>query len=185
MHIRLLPLLYAFLLCTANVASVAGAQETQEGPLPQLNRHPAQSPDDQDPQAPAQSRHDPKSNFRELDNEAILRMTQAEVGDSILLQTIRTQPGNYRTAPDDLIALKKAGVSEPVIAAMLARNSGMAQRPDPKPIEVTPLSPDVDDPGLYFKIRKASGNPSPPSSSSTATAAHSKASSPTTSSKKT
>lgn len=110
---------------------VVYAQGAVEGPLPQLS-------------GGALSRH------RQLDNDAIVRMTRAELGDDIILQTIRSQPGDYRTAPDDLVALKAAGVTPAVLSAMLARNSGMQQR-TPEPVQVAPLSVAVDDPGVYFK----------------------------------
>ncbi|GAA3770742.1 hypothetical protein [Terriglobus aquaticus] len=140
-------------LLTLLAAPVCRAQD--EGPLPALQRQQTQSNAQQNEADPANApARDRRTGPRELDNEAIIRMTKADVGDSIITQTIRTQPGNFRTGPDDLIALKNAGVSQTVISAMLARNSGLAQRPDPKPVEVTPLSPDVDDPGLYFKNKQ-------------------------------
>jgi hypothetical protein len=130
-----------------------GQQDTQEGPLPVLNRVP-------DTAAGA-----PKSST--LDNDAVVRMTRADVGDAIILQTVRTQPGTYKTGPDDLIALKKAGVSEAVISAMLARTSGMSQRAtangaEARPVEVTPLSPEVDDPGVYWKNKQGQWEPVSP-----------------------
>lgn len=133
----------------------AQTTEPQEGPLPTLNRAPSAAPDAVRPQAV-------RTPIRDLNNDAIIRMTKADVGDSIILQTIRTQPGTYQTGPDDLIALKTAGVSQPVISAMLARNSGMAQHAEPAPIEVTPLSPDVDDPGVYFKNKQGQWEPVSP-----------------------
>ncbi len=137
-------------------------QDTQEGPLPVLNRAPV-APDE---------RATPRTDSRAvLDNDAVIRMTKADVGDGIILQTVRTQAGAYRTGPDDLIALKRAGVSEAVISAMLAKNSGMAQRPgtagaapgaEAKPVEVTPLSPEVDDPGVYWKNKQGQWEPVSP-----------------------
>jgi hypothetical protein len=102
---------------------------------------------------------DAPAQVKQLDNNAILKMTRAELGDSIIVTAVRMQPGSYRTAPDDLIALKNAGVSQAVISAMLARNSGMQQRPGAFPllqqrVEVTALSPNTDDPGVYFKNKQ-------------------------------
>lgn len=91
-----------------------------------------------------------------LDNDAVLKMTRADLGDDIIIQTIRAQPGDFRTGPDDLVALKNAGVSQPVISAMLARNSGLQQHPAAAPVEVAPLSVNTDDPGVYFKTRQGS-----------------------------
>lgn len=142
-------------LCLPGAA--AHAQEVQEGPLPALNRSPTQT--SPTPPTPGTQTH---QNARDLDNDAVIRMTRAEVGEAIVLQAVRTQPGTYRTGPDDLIALKQAGVSERVISAMLARNSGMAQHVPLRQVEVTPLSPEVDDPGVYWKNKQGQWEPVSP-----------------------
>ena len=125
-------------------ASVLHAQGVVEGPLPQLSGGPLAGKNSAVP--PSQS--------MVLDNAAIVRMTKADLGDAIILQTVRSQPGDYRTGPDDLVSLKSAGVSQAVIAAMLARNSGLQQHPLPAPVEIAPLSVNTDDPGVYFKNRQ-------------------------------
>ncbi len=147
-------LLVALVLGAASLHAHAQTSEPQEGPLPTLNRVPAA------PDAPAVAVQ--RAPIRDLNNDAIVRMTKADIGDSIILQTIRSQPGTYATAPDDLIALKNAGVSQAVISAMLGRNSGMAQHAAPTPVEVTPLSPEVDDPGVYFKNKQGQWEPVSP-----------------------
>ncbi len=86
-----------------------------------------------------------------LTNNSIIRMSQAGLDVGLILQTVRTQPGHYVTGPDDLIALKQAGVPQPVIAAMLARSSGLAAHADSAPLTASPLSPDVDQEGVYHK----------------------------------
>ncbi|WP_419804237.1 hypothetical protein [Terriglobus sp.] len=132
----------------------------------QDQNHARQSEADSANTATASVHRDPQV----LDNAAIIRMTKADISDSIIRQAINTQPVNFQTGPDDLIALKNAGVSQPIISAMLARSSGLAQRPIFRapgqmplasnrvvmnaPVEVTPLSPEVDDPGLYFKNKQ-------------------------------
>lgn len=58
-----------------------------------------------------------------LTNDSIVKMAKAGLGEEILLSTVNAQPGKYSTAADDLIALKKAGVSDKVIAAMIAKSS--------------------------------------------------------------
>jgi hypothetical protein len=133
---------------TLVVSLAAHAQGTVEGPLPQLAGKSAQT--NTSAPAPVQT--------KQLDNDAIIKMTKAELGDNIIVTAVRMQPGTYMTAPDDLIALKSAGVSQAVISAMLARNSGMQQRPSMFPtlqrVEITPLSPNTDDPGVYFKNKQ-------------------------------
>ncbi len=88
-----------------------------------------------------------------LTNDAIVRMTNAGLDEALVLQTVRTQPGTYQMGPDDLIALKQAGVSPAVISAMMAHGSGLAERGGGTPVAVAPLSPDVDENGVYHKDR--------------------------------
>ncbi len=138
-----------FLLLLTAVAALcvpvaAYAQGTVEGPLPQLAGKSVQG----------NTSVEPAAQTKQLDNDAIIKMTKAELGDNIIVTAVRMQPGSYMTAPDDLIALKSAGVSQAVISAMLARNSGMQQRPAPQRVEITPLSPNTDDPGVYFKNKQ-------------------------------
>ena len=88
----------------------------------------------------------------QLDNDAIIRMSKAGLDDKILIQTIRTQPGHYEATPDDLIALKQAGVSQAVIAAMEARSAGLSAHTDSKDeIAPSPLAPGIDEIGVYYK----------------------------------
>ena len=56
-----------------------------------------------------------------LTNDAIIKMVKAGLGEDIVLSSIKAQPGNYTTGADDLIALKKAGVTDKIIAAMIAK----------------------------------------------------------------
>jgi hypothetical protein len=56
-------------------------------------------------------------------------MVKAGLGDDVVVSMVKGQPGRYSTGPDDLIALKSAGVSDKVIAAMV--NSGAAAGPAP------------------------------------------------------
>jgi len=59
-----------------------------------------------------------------LTNESIIKMVKAGLGEDIVISTIKSQGGQYSTAPDDLIALKGAGVGDKVIAAMMEKSSG-------------------------------------------------------------
>jgi hypothetical protein len=110
----------------------------------------AQAPSDQD--GPLQTDHDiPRAHL--VDNDTIIRMHTAGLGDDLLIQTIQLQPGRYNTAPDDLIALKSAGLSDRVISAMQAHGSGLsihtAAAPEiPHP---TPAILGLDEIGVYYK----------------------------------
>jgi hypothetical protein len=57
-----------------------------------------------------------------LTNDSVIQMTKAGLGDSLIIQSINMAPSSFSLSTIDLIALKKAGVSERVIGAMLARS---------------------------------------------------------------
>jgi hypothetical protein len=56
-----------------------------------------------------------------LTNETIIKMVRAGLGEDIIISTITSQPAKFATSPDDLIALKGAGVSDRVIGVMVER----------------------------------------------------------------
>jgi len=83
-----------------------------------------------------------------MNNETVLKMHRAGLGDDLILQTIATQPGRYDTTPDSLIALKQAGLSDSVLAAMT--NKARRQITGPPPPEPISLAP-VNEIGVYYK----------------------------------
>ncbi len=111
----------------------------------------AQAPDDNP--GPLTTTHD-TSRPHQIDNDTILKMSKAGLSDDLILQTIQLQPGHYDTHPDDLIALKQAGLSDRVISAMQAHGTGLAVRGQgaASPAESTAidLSP-VNEIGVYYK----------------------------------
>lgn len=56
-----------------------------------------------------------------LTNDAIIKLVKAGISEPVLLGMVNSQPGKYSTKVDDLIALKEAGVTDKVIAAMAAK----------------------------------------------------------------
>ena len=107
----------------------------------------AQAPDSSD--GPLQRNSD-VSRPHPLTNDTIIRMSKAGLDDTVIIQTIQSQPGAYDTSPDDLISLKSAGVSQRVLAAMQARSAGLAIHAAPT-VDVAPLAPGVDEIGVYYK----------------------------------
>lgn len=86
-----------------------------------------------------------------LTNDAVLKMAKAGLGEEILLSTVKTQPGHYSTAPNDLIALKGAGVTDKVIAAMIEKASSGAPTPAAaaaNPVAAAPKA--VNEVGVYY-----------------------------------
>lgn len=119
-------------------ASPLLAQEPIEGPLPVTA---AQKP---------------------MTNDTVIRMTKAGLDDSLIVQSVRTRAGQYSTTPDDLIALKEAGVSQPAISAMMAAGTGFSTHAAPSPVNLSPVSANVDDIGVYYKAGEADWQEMPP-----------------------
>jgi hypothetical protein len=99
-----------------------------------------------------------------LDNTAIVKMVKAGLSADIVVATVNSQPGHYDVSADGLIALKKAGISDLIISAMIARtNSTQAPAPATPGMPATAgappafgvgangLPPGVDSVGLYYK----------------------------------
>ena len=119
------------------------------------NRLPAQStPSSSD--GPMVENHD-TVRPHPVDNETILKMAKAGLGDEILIQTIQLQPGHYDTSPDALIELKQAGLSDRVISTLQAHGTGLAVRANrAKGMEAPPAVPvvmpdNVYETGVYYK----------------------------------
>jgi curli biogenesis system outer membrane secretion channel CsgG len=56
-----------------------------------------------------------------LTNAGVIQMVQSKLSDAIVIDKIRSSKRGFDMSTDGLIALSKAGVSEPVIKAMLER----------------------------------------------------------------
>lgn len=69
-----------------------------------------------------------------LNNESILSMVKGGLSEAVVLARIRSSPANFDTSTNSLLALKKAGVSDKVIEAMVsAPRSGAAAAAAPAP----------------------------------------------------
>jgi hypothetical protein len=64
-----------------------------------------------------------------LNNDSIIKLVSSGLSEDTIVNIVKTQPGKYAVAPDELPLLKKFGVSEKIIAAMLAKSAGS---PEPK-----------------------------------------------------
>jgi hypothetical protein len=79
-----------------------------------------------------------------LDNDAILKLVKAGLSQNIILGMVKNQPGKYSTSADDVINLKTAGVSDPIISAMVEKGAGApllssVSTPPPPPDATEPL----------------------------------------------
>ena len=101
-----------------------------------------------------------------LNNDSVIKMVKAGLTDDVIVVTINASSGTYDTSPDGLIALKQAGVSDKVIAAIVARGtaSGPASAAPATPDASTPslpLPPGVDNVGAYYKDSGGNFQPLP------------------------
>lgn len=68
-----------------------------------------------------------------LTNADVVKMLKAGLSEQIVLATIGGQPANFDISPDQLIELKKQGVSDSIIAAMAKKDSGNGGAATPAP----------------------------------------------------
>jgi hypothetical protein len=64
-----------------------------------------------------------------LNNDAIVKLAKAGLSDELIVTAINSQAGTYDTSTDGLIALKTAGVSDKVVAAIVAKVAAPALSP--------------------------------------------------------
>ena len=57
-----------------------------------------------------------------LTNSSVIKLVRAGFGEKTVITIVRTRPARFDLSPDRLIELKKNGVSEKIILAMLARD---------------------------------------------------------------
>ena len=84
-----------------------------------------------------------------MDNDSVMKMAKAGLGDELIVETINTQPGKYVTDAEALVTLKTAGVSDRVITAMINKSRRQLTNVPEKPVELS----DVNEIGVYYKDR--------------------------------
>jgi hypothetical protein len=70
-----------------------------------------------------------------LNNDSVIKLVKAGLSDDLIVSTINGSPGAYDTSADGIIALKTAGVSDKVVAAIVAKAFA------PAPIAAPPVTP--------------------------------------------
>src|SRR5271156_5521982 len=61
-----------------------------------------------------------------LNNDSIEKMAMARLDDDVIVAMIQNQAGHYDLTPDTLIAMKREGISNKVLAALAAKGSATA-----------------------------------------------------------
>jgi hypothetical protein len=81
----------------------------------------------------------------ELNNDSVIKMVKAGLGEDVIVSMIKTQPGKYKVDPDGVIELKQAGISEKIMNAMIEKNSNGSTT------SIVPAAaPVVDEVGIYY-----------------------------------
>jgi hypothetical protein len=74
-----------------------------------------------------------------LNNASVAKLVKAGLSEDLIVTTINSSSGNYDTSANGLIALKRAGASDKVIAAVLLRASGSTTAPSA--VSTAPANP--------------------------------------------
>jgi len=59
-----------------------------------------------------------------LNDDSIVKMVKAGLGDGLIVSMVQNQPGKYSLTPEDLVKLKQEGVSEKILTAMVSKGTG-------------------------------------------------------------
>jgi hypothetical protein len=90
-----------------------------------------------------------------LTNDSVISMVKGGLGEAVVLARIRSSPANFDTSTNSLLALKKAGVSDKVIEAMVsAPRSGAAAA---APAAPTPAATSAPSPSVSAAARNSAG----------------------------
>lgn len=87
-----------------------------------------------------------------MNNDAVIKLVKAGLSDDLIVSTINSQPGTYDTSTDGLIALKKAGVSDKVVDAIVTKGLAPAAAPTAT-ATASSLPQGVDEIGVYYKSK--------------------------------
>jgi hypothetical protein len=93
-----------------------------------------------------------------LTNDSVIKMWKGGVGEQVILTTIKSSPASFTTSPDDLLALKAAGVTDKIMEAMIGKRSSGGRAPGKGatkapavPVAAAPAAPPaVHEIGVYF-----------------------------------
>lgn len=92
-----------------------------------------------------------------MDNTAVLKLHQAGLSDDLIVSTVNASPGHYSLSADEMIALKKAGIGEKVIGAMVQKNAGISASPAATAAPSNAAL--VDEVGVYYKDKNGVWTP--------------------------
>lgn len=91
-----------------------------------------------------------------LNNDAVIKLVKAGLAEDLIVTTINASPGNYDTSANGLIALKSAGASDKIVAAVVLKASGAVPGAPPASNAIgssttTGIPAGVDSVGVYYQ----------------------------------
>jgi hypothetical protein len=90
-----------------------------------------------------------------MNNDSVIKLIKAGMSDDVVISTVNSTAGTYDTSADGLIALKTAGVSDKVLAAVIARSlAATAPLKAPTAVATSALPPGIDEVGVYYMDKK-------------------------------
>jgi TolB-like protein len=72
-----------------------------------------------------------------MNNDTVVKLVKAGLSDDIIITTINASPGAYDISADGLVALKSAGASNKVIAAIVTKSTGQTPQQAGEPTATT------------------------------------------------
>jgi len=78
----------------------------------------------------------------------VVKLARSSVGDEVVIAFIKNSPSPYRLSAGDVLALKDAGLSSPVLAAMLSHDTASRPRHEALP-STPPGTPGTSSPYTY------------------------------------
>jgi hypothetical protein len=87
-----------------------------------------------------------------MNNDSVMKLCKSGLSDDVIVTTINSAPGDYKTSADDLVALKTAGASDKVIAAVVTKASAPVHAAAADVSTAAPGRPaGIDEVGVYYK----------------------------------
>jgi hypothetical protein len=80
--------------------------------------------------------------------DEVVKLARSSVGDEVVIAFIKNSPSPYRLSASDVLALKDAGLSSPVVAAMLSHDAASRPRHEALP-GMPPGAPGTSSPYTY------------------------------------
>jgi hypothetical protein len=62
-----------------------------------------------------------------LNNDSVLKLVKAGLSEELIVTTINSSPGKYDTSTNAIIALKKGGAGDKIVAAMILKKTGAGE----------------------------------------------------------